>query len=228
MESTTKTLYKLKGFAPEPNNLQSVAISGAIDSVSNYLVKIGLTGQEHYDPKYSVIIVCDRSIEFKGNYNQVFNLSVKGSFKPNPLISDLGINADRMYLPKELEKKLRFLKNLFVNDSDYANVISRLKQVSIKTNGIVQNETTTNKNKALIEREHDFKPIEFVLKMKLFEGEKKESTFPCSIYADVTDAGAKLWIEAIDLNSIIDQQATELIAAEIKKLESFAFPIINA
>lgn len=225
---TNKFITKqiLKGSAPVPNNQQSVNISGGIDSVSNYLssVKSKLSA---FDPLYSIVLVDSSSIKFKGTLNFEFGVTVNGSIVRNKIISQLGINEDKMYIPKDLEKKLRFLKHYFKNDSEYLDTISRLKQVSIKTKGIVESENSTNKSKELKERVHDFNPITFNININLFEGYRKRYTFPVVIYADVTDAGAKLWLEAIDLDSICDKISIEKIESELKLISEFGFPIIN-
>ncbi|MEP7198029.1 MAG: hypothetical protein ABI851_16035 [Saprospiraceae bacterium] len=225
MESNkTKTI--LKGSAPIQNQENGVTVSGFITAVSQYFNKESKVNIEHFNPTHSYIGVSNSSINFTGNANMSFSTEVKGSIVQNPLIKDIGINSEKMYVPKELEKRLRFLRRLFADESDYPAVLQKLKDINIKTSGNVQQSNTPNKSKVLLEREHDFAPINFTIQVPLFQGDNTPYRFTVSIYADVTDTGAKLWLEAIDLDHLFETEKEKIILAEIKILERLGFPII--
>lgn len=222
----TKTKIILKGTAPEANQETSTYITGSIDAVSRYFSSDSRVNISRYDPTHSVIGIEYASIKFHGNMNMKYNMQILGVIKPNALIKDIGINADRMYLPKELEKKLRFLRYLFTSDAEYAAVINKLKDINIKTSGNIQQTATTNKQKVLHEREHDFEPIKFIMQIPLFEGDLRTYKFEVSIYADVIDTGAKLWLEAIELQTLYEIEKGKIIADEVEKLKPLGFPMI--
>lgn len=224
-----KTVIKLKGNAPDPVQLQSTKITGSIEAIDSYLKALNESQIKTYSQLDSCIIFqrSEFTICFYGNKNKNINTTVTGLLKTNPILKILGINEDKLHDRKSLEKLLRVSKMYFAEEDQWTRVFNQLREFKIKTEG---NHETTDKpgdKKKLVEQKHSFEPIEFKMTLPLFEGIKMPYVFPVTIYADVTDANVRFFLESIDLTKLIHDEANKLMDEQETKLKSKGFAIIN-
>lgn len=219
-------ITNLTGTAAKQIESQCFKLDGNIESVSNYLEKIGEKGRQNFNPVHSCIKSSEKQIDFKGNANTTVTHSIIGRLDVNPEIKNIGVNADVLFNAKELEKKIRFMKHLFENENQFTAALTAIRDVKIKIDAKIENVNDRNQKKNTVEQTHDFKAIDFIMKIPLFVGDIEPSSFPVSIFADITTNGAQFWFECVELQSLIEEVAKKRISAEIEKLKAFEFPII--
>ncbi len=224
MESKTITKINLNGNAPLQEQFSNVEIDGSIDSVFNYLKDCACT----YNPAHSVIRVNAEMgfIGFYGNLNSSFNIKIEGRVKSNPLLKTLGINYDKMWTAKELDKVIRFNKSIFAYEEQYTQLLTSIRGYRIRRSGEVSQTKTHNKSETLLLSEHDWSPIMCFVSLKLFTGNFDPANFTITVYASVDDAGAKFWLECDDMDDLMRSTMEKEIANQLELLAPFKYPII--
>lgn len=233
-KTVTKHLYKYAGDAPKPNELKHIETSGSIASVNSYLSSLDGKHLEYWNPRDSTILldVVNRAIIFRGGRSLAHGITVTGQCELNGIFKELGlypVDSPKVMPPKDYLEFLRVRKHLFESINDYDSVIGKLRKLNVKISTSQAHERTESNQKkmASVEINHDFEPVPFTLNLKLFKGDSVPEPIKVTLYGDASTSGITLWMECLELPTIIDEKSEERMANQITELSGFGYAIIR-
>jgi len=227
LEQTNGVVTILEGKAPVQPQLSSVNITGNIKSVLSYLTR-------RKPNKETSHIEVDRqsgTINLYENQASSERINVFGKIELNKRLSELGINRDKKYTPKELVKVLKFNKFLFDSPQEVDSVIEKINKLSIKVN------TTVNKNQAnqtgsrseSFDKNIDAESHSLQMNCELYSGGEKVK-FTVEIWLDVEGQNVQYWFESVtyaELEVSLSESLVDSVIDEICKIEGFDLPVIT-
>lgn len=137
---------------------------------------------------------------------------ITGTVKMNPELEKFGINAEKMYSPKQLADFLK-LNRIYFSDRDAQSIIvTKLNDLTATVNKeIAANQDTRGNAKATIDRKVTTNiPENFALSMPLIVGGEKKD-FLVEIGLDPRDAGISCWLASVELAELMKEFSDEFI-----------------
>jgi hypothetical protein len=214
----TYTFYE--GAAPKHRDPISRTFSGDLMAVENFLQTRPLDeapdNVTNPGVTKSIILVEaeKKTITLHTNPTDPASLTIIGSAKDNPDLSDLNINLPLTFTRDGLIKKLRFSAHLFSDQDEYRALLGGLQRFSASTSGKVGADTDNRGNKAIDyqKKVQTGLPETITLIAEPIIGAQKVK-FAVEVCLDVTDGGgAKFWFESPEL-VVLQKQAWDNLSA---------------
>ncbi len=227
VEGTNGALTILEGQAPSPKELNKVSIKGNIYAVHDYLVN----RKPNKDTSHILVDAQKGSIELHEDADCNFSKNVKGEVSVNTRLSNLGINTDKKYTPKELIKLLKFNKHLFDSPNEVDAVIEKLTRLSIKVTSQIdktqanQSGSVNNNYSKIVEADHH----KLLMNCEIYSGGEKVK-FTIEFWLDSEGQGVLFWLESVTLEELIVSMSETMVLEvvdKIKQLPEMNIPIIH-
>jgi len=226
-----KTLEVRTGAALPLKEPKVVSISGDINTISNYLRKrrdeSGHSTQGVYLNKAIVYTdKANRNIRIDVDPENPYGATVKGSLMITDELKQFGINTNQQFSREILVKLLRFTRRFFKSSEVHLNILTSYQafKATGKTEHVSASDTRGNKTQNFNKEVDSNLPVNFVLSLPIFKGEKNED-FMVEICLELTDAGAHFWFESPELEELISIRTDEIFDAQLKEFEDLV--IVN-
>lgn len=206
-----------------------VDISGDINTVSSFLKnrtdgfdlqKVDKTKALVYANKETmhIILLLDPQ--------NVYGTMVKGSLEFSEELKVFAINQNKQFKREELVHLIRFNKLAFDNPDQHDKVLKAYMSFEAQTNTDIKasNDSRGNKAASVDKRVSSNIPTEFILLIPIFKG-KEPMRFRVEICLDITDGGARFWLESVELYELINTNRDIIFNEELKSCDGFV--IIN-
>lgn len=226
LENTNGVVTILEGTAPKQAEQSSVKINGNIQAVLSYL-------KQRKPNKDNSHIEADKqngTIVLFEDESSSFGKTISGKVELNKKLSELGINKDRKYTPKELVKVLKFNKFLFDSPQEVDKVIEKIQKLQIKVSSTIGKTQATQggsiSNEYSKTVESDLHSLQ--MNCELYSGGEKVK-FTVEIWLDVEGQNVQYWFESVtyaELEVSLSESLVESVLDGIKEIEGFDLPII--
>jgi hypothetical protein len=229
---SSNTLTILEGKALELKQPEKINIAGNIDSISGFLNKRydGRVGKDlQFVDKDKAIVIVDKDameITLQLDPQNTFGPVIKGSLELSTELAVFHINESKMFKREEFVNLLRFNRLSFDNKEQHEKILKAYMSFEAKTNTDLAAASDTRGNKAasINKQVTSNIPTDFVLLIPIFKG-KGPLRFRVEICLDVTDGGARFWLESTELHELINTERDIIFNEELKSCEDFV--IIN-
>jgi len=124
-------------------------------------------------------------------------------------------------------KLLRFNRQLFSDPDKHAQVLTAYQTFSAKAYLDLQSEMADqkgNRSASFTKKVESNIPSDFVMTAPIYKGQPSES-FRVEIWLEVTEGGAKFWLESVELAELLTKRRDEIFAEQLKHCEGFV--VIN-
>lgn len=226
------TLVIRKGEALPLREPATIKIEGTIDAPKSFFEK----REERYQKENCHVIINEEafSIELHLNEQSPFKDLIIGSAKLNPELLALGVLTKgdggfrQFNSTAELAKHIKFMKNNFDDVAHYTKVIESMEKFKIKYSTQIEKMREQNGNKRdefEVIVDSSTLQLNFTLKMPIFIGGKPEK-FLIEIQYDLRSNGVSLWLESIELASLIKSMRKKMFGDNILFFEDKGLPVI--
>lgn len=212
----------LQGESPKHIEPKTINVEGNIKVPGEYLGKC-----DSIDPQDSYVTVSLSNQEIKfyvGKHDHYQDVFI-GKMRESHHLSGLQVNKDFQSNSKSLAKLLKKYKP-FIHEDDFG-IIGKLMSFQAKITTIIESNSEQSGNrKELLEKTVDSKiPSSFRVRIPIFEGFDPEE-FTIEIWAEATSASVNFNLESIELITLKEQLAKELINEQIEAFEEFGCPVM--
>ena len=225
IESTNGELVIRTGNALPLEVPKRLIISGEIESVEKFLCKRSETIKKETanitidEPNLKIMLTVDEQSE-RG-------MVVIGKLIRNPDLDIFCINQEKILNQKELANLIRKNKYFFKDKDNSALLKSIENFVFNKTlTGKTIDDRRGNAEKVLSSTLNQSVELSFFLEMPIYQN-LPNVIFPVQIYVDVTDAGARFWLESVELFELERTIAKKALQDQEDLLKSFGIVIIR-
>lgn len=221
-----RTVVLLEGKTADPINLTGVKIAGNISAVKDFLAKREATANQ----KTSHIEVDEQNgtILLLVDANSPLSVEVLAKlYRPKPL-NTIDINGSATLELKPIADILRKHRFLFAEITEYDKVIMYLNKFKAKVETEIERErnTSNGSNRQLVDKKVTVESVNFKVKTPLYVG-GPEKTFLVDVCCDITDGGARFWLESLDLIELEKTARREAMDAELVELRKYEYAIIE-
>lgn len=160
------------------------------------------------------------TIKLETDPNDQFGTVIKGTLTMSDELRVFSINENKMFSQKELIKLLKYNRIHFVDPLVQQNLLNAYQAFtfSTSTEGHAKGDDRGNKSVAVAKAVTTNLPTDFSLKIPIYKGERSV-TFRVELCLDVTDGGAKFWLESIELHELLQIEKELIFEREIKRCE---------
>lgn len=209
----------LEGKAPEMHNLQTVNLSGNIQSARRFLE----ARDEEFDKKkaHCIVSLDDGTVDLVVNEQDACDTyTIKGAVEISKLFKELGINTSKRYSAIELANKFRLLRAIFESHDDHAEICATLKNLKAKINrNLEQNKQDNGNARFLFEQEVSSNmPESFNLVLPLVKGGEKEN-IEVQVILEADGMDIKCFLVSVDGQEKIDHAFEKLVRDEASVIE---------
>lgn len=212
--------------------------SGTIDSPFNWLQAKNTLTPISNEEKAKMLVVIDTSpnnpsVKLETNVLETGDVScnvIKGSFYQNPIISELGINSEKKWAPKDLYKVIRKYPTIFASIEDYNAFVPSLLSVKSKIDTALENRNDNSGNTMdLIERTCQTNLAKSLFfEIEIFPGLGfGKSRITVDLFFDADSSSVKIELfshELITVSEVIKEKKISEVEASFK---SFDLPIVH-
>jgi hypothetical protein len=210
VESKEGVLIVLEGKAQEPiNPKRQYFLGGNIRAVVEYVEGRQRAGVP-VDPKTSIVVIdeSELSITLTTDFHlhEQGGVTVEAKLAHNQRLIDFGINSNKRFSVKELEKLFSFNADMFSSDphaNKHGMIVASLRSFNAKVQLEIQEGGDKRGNKA----QNFTKQVQtdiaesIVMVANIFKG-TEHKTFSVDICYEVTDGGARFWLESTELHQL--------------------------
>lgn len=195
---------------------------GDIRTVGTFIAGRDVPNLQGID-RESTLVTVDKdagTIKLETDPNDQFGTVIKGTLLINDDLKQFDINGSKMFSQKELIKLLKFSRIHFVDPLVQNDLLNAYKAFTFqtKTEGHAKGDDRGNKSVALDKVVDTNLPKEFSLKIPIYKGERSV-TFRVDLCMDVTDGGAKFWMESIELHELLQIEKELIFKRELLRCE---------
>jgi hypothetical protein len=208
-----------------------INISGDIKAISTFLS--GRTdgySSQAVDKNKAVVLVnkSAKTILLSLDPENHYGATVLAKLEAATELAPFGINQDKRFDRKSLQKLIKFSKYLFEDKAHYDFVCVQLSKIRMKSNTEINQAKDTKGNsldsvETLVFAPIDF-PKSFFLTIPIFKGFPAEK-IEVEICYDVMDGSVSFWIESIGLRELTDSKIDDIFSDELASCAGFV--IIN-
>lgn len=228
---TDNELVIREGKAPDMPVPRIVHITGDIDSVCNYLKirrKAG-EGYQEIDTATAIILVNRTRGTIKLSLDPVdpYAPEITAALEESDELKPFKINQAVTFTKEEFIKLLRFNRFLFQDSDKHAQVLTAYQSFSAKAYIDMKQEQADQKgsrSSAFSKRIESNIPDNFVMVAPVFKGQPFEA-FRVDIWLDVTEAGARFWLESVELMELAKTRRDQIFDEQLAAFSDFV--IIN-
>lgn len=210
----------------EPN---IIVISGDINTISSFINnrKDGFSNQA-IDKNKAVVVVDKKEMKILLDLDpeNPYGTEVHGSLELSDELKTFHVNTVKRFTREELVTLLKFNRLSFDSPDQWAVLLKAYQMFKADTQASLAQESDNRGNKA-----NSFNksvtsniPQDFVLLIPIFKG-KEAARFRVEICLDVTDGGARFWLESTELHELIKTQTEVIFNEELKSCAGFV--IVN-
>ena len=220
-------IHILDGVAPDPVNPKAVNLKGDIDAVMSYIINVG-----HTINKEVAVIIFDedkRQITFCSDPSSATPINVVAKLEPFTDLHNFGINQEKYFGLKELEKFVRMNRMYFSDKEAHTKLAADLKSFTAKIQSELKAESDNrgNRNNAFAKQVTTDLAADFVLFIPIFKGQIA-SLFRVEICYDVTDSQARFWLESVELAELSVDMVRKTFGEQQKYFAEHGYTVINA
>jgi hypothetical protein len=219
-------IHVLEGDAPKAINPKGINIIGDINAVYDFLK----TRAELLDKKTAVIIFDEAkgTILLQTDPSSDLQTCVKALLEEFPDLKAFGINQEKYYGQKELEKFVRMSRLYFPDKEAHMKLVTDLKSFSAKVQSEMKSEADNrgNRNNSFAKQVVSDIAIDFVLTIPLFKGQSPKS-FRVEICYDVTDSTVRFWLESVELAELQKLAVLDAFHPQREDFTNKGFTLIN-
>lgn len=213
------TVVHVEGTEATKYEEASVAISGAIQAPRKFLeVRKDQSAHDRSNVQFSY---STRSIELQTDENiDNKGYTITGTLAPNPKIAYLKINDFKtMYDAKGLAQALRFNRALFEKGAECQKIVEDLMKLKVDVESTIDaaENGRGDKNDSYVVKNKSNVPMFFILKMPIFIGQEPQP-FKVDIGYEIRGKIVDLWLESVELQELLDNDAKRIIDVEIAQL----------
>lgn len=212
--------------------------SGTIDSPFAYLeAKSKLVPISNEEKAKMLVIINtspnDPSVKLKTNVvesGHVSSCEILGRFAKNPIISELGINSEKKWAPKELYRVIRKYPSIFQSLDDYNKFVPSLLSVSSNINTVLDTKNDNAGNtKDLIEKTCKTDLVKSIfLEIEVFPGLGfGKSKFRVDLFFEADASSVKIEFFSDELITATDIFKGQKLAAVESSFKEFGIPIVH-
>ena len=214
LESTGNEIIWREGTAPDIQYPKAVVLTGDIRAVGTFVVgRHGIANLQGIKPETAIVTIDKEAgtILLQTDPNDVYGSSVKSTLQISDELSVFGLNTGKMFSQKELIKLFKFSRLYFSDPLEQQDLMKQYMAFSFKTGteGHSNSDDRGNKSQAMAKTVNTNLPLWFTLKIPIYKGERSV-VFRVEICLDVTDGGAKMWFESVELHEL-QQTEKEII-----------------
>lgn len=215
-----------EGDAPKPIDLVKAIIVGDITAVASFLSK-----RESTLDKNKAIILFDeqtRIICLKENPHNPIAIEVIGKLEVFPELKQFGINEERYFGLRELEKFVRMNRIWFSDKEQHMKLCLDLRNFQAKVESMLKDDADQrgNKNKSFSKTVISDLAADFILSIPLFKGESAR-VFRVDICYDVTDSQARFWLESVEMEELKKGLLQEKFSEQKSLFSEMGFVVIS-
>lgn len=139
-----------------------------------------------------------------------------------------GINKEKYYNLKDIEKFIRMNRFWFNDKDDHFKLSGQLKSFSAKVQSELQQEADNrgNKNNSFKKQVTSDLAADFVLNIPIYKG-CKYNVFRVEICYDVTDSQARFWLESVELFELQKTALNESFSSQVDEIKAMGFTVIT-
>lgn len=195
---------------------------GDIRTVGTFIAGRDVPNLQGID-RESTLVTVDKdagTIKLETDPNDQFGTVIKGTLLINDDLKQFDINGSKMFSQKELIKLMKFSRIHFVDPLVQNDLLNSYKAFTFqtKTEGHAKGDDRGNKSVAYDKAVETNLPKEFSLKIPIYKGERSV-TFRVDLCMDVTDGGAKFWLESIELHELLQIEKELIFNRELTRCE---------
>jgi len=226
LENTNGVVTIFEGIAPKQAEQSAVKINGNIKSVLAYLTQ----RKPNKDTSHIEVDRQNGTIVLFEDEHSSFGKTISGKVELNKKLSELGINKDKKYTPKELVKILKFNKFLFDSPQEVDKVIEKIQKLQIKVSSTIGKTQATQggsiSNEYSKTVESDLHSLQ--MNCELYSGGEKVK-FTVEIWLDVEGQNVQYWFESVtyaELEISLSESLVDDVVEDIQAIDWFNLPII--
>lgn len=207
-----------------------IKLSGDINSISKYIDgRSNGSGLQQVNKDLAIIIV-DKdamTIELQLDPNSPYGTMVTGTLELTEDIKLFGINKNKKYTREAMVELLRFNRIKFEDKDQFAKILLQFQTLiaGAKVDLSASSDTRGNKDSAFKKEVTSNIAVDFILLIDVFKGQVEPSRIRVEICQDVTDGGARFWLESTELHELIQTERDRIFGTIIDKYKDFV--IIN-
>ena len=213
----------------EPNK---VDIYGDIRSVGAFIKgrSGALAGHSTQElDKTKVVVYTDykaMTIELYPDPENPYGAKITGKLEVSDELKTFQINREKTWKKDEFVKLLKFSRMYFSSAEAHGKVLSAYQSFTAETIGNINDskDTRGNKDVAFKKAVTTNIPLNFMLDIPIFKGEKKKK-FSVDICLDVSESSAIFWLESVELHEIMEKDKIDLFELAMK--DAVQFVVIN-
>lgn len=202
------------------------------DNNGNILPSTLIQLQQNIWNKFAMVVEVDRensSILFiENNLTTVASAEVKGSLCLTTEISNLGINARKVYTSKSLSDLLKMNRLLFAESEESMRIVAALRDFAAQVHTEIEsaNDDKGNKRQVFDQKISQKHELSFTLNWPVIVGEDK-CKFKVEICYDIRDRQIEFWLESVEMHEAVMSSQITLIDQEIKKFQEAGITVIE-
>ncbi len=210
VEPKDGALVLLQGKAADPiNPKRQLYMGGNIRAVVDYVNGMR-KARVPVDPKNSIVVFDEAALTItlttETHLHDQGGVTVEAKLVHNPRLVEFGINSNKRFAVKELEKLFSFNADMFSSDphaNKHGMIVASLRSFNAKVQMEIQEGGDKRGNKA----QNFTKQVQtdiaesFTMVANIFKG-TDHKTFSVDICYEVTDGGVKFWLESTELHQL--------------------------
>lgn len=211
-----------EGDAPDIIPPVKLTAEGDIRTVGSFIAGRDVPNLQGVSKETSLVTV-DKdagTIKLETDPNDHYGTVIKGTLLMSDELKAFSINENKMFSQKELIKLLKFSRNNFADPLVQNDLLQAYQAFSFQTSteGHAKGDDRGNKSVAVSKAVNTNLPNSFILKIPIYKGERS-ITFRVEICLDVTDGGAKFWLESVELHELQQTEKEIIFERELKRCE---------
>lgn len=182
-----------------------------------------------YDGMLVAYSMSEGTISFQENTaTDVGGQTISGILKTESNLKSLGINTNKSYSPSELSEKLKMLRVLFGDKTQWTSIVTNLKNFTAEATTSIakENDDKGNKKDNLVQSLKASFDLSFTLNAAVFEGFYDKETFKVEILVNVRSSALEMYLQSVELKEIMDDATISIINKELEKYQNL-IPVIQ-
>lgn len=155
------------------------------------------------------------------------SIIVSATLRHNRELEAFGINKEKFYSKKDLEKLVKMNRFFFKNADENAKLLIALSKLNLKVEALINDEKDKrgNTNQGYSQNVTSDMPLDFTMSIPIYQG-LPNSTFRVEICFDVTDRSIRFWLESVELKELQMDLADQIFKPQIESIRADGFVVI--